>query len=58
MDLGPLGLLMNRPTLAALVLFLATGVCASAQTLSPDVLPDQYELRFAFNLQEETFTGS
>lgn len=31
---------------------------ASAQPLPAEVVPDQYELRFAFDLQHDSFTGS
>jgi aminopeptidase N len=42
---------------AASLAFLAPAL-AFAQPLPPDVVPDQYELRFAFDLEHDSFTGS
>jgi len=42
--------------IACVVLSLARSV--SAQPLSTDVVPDQYELRFTLDFQTDTFTGS
>ena len=41
---------------AASVLFVATA--ASSRPLPAEVVPDQYELRFAFDLQHDAFTAS
>jgi aminopeptidase N len=40
------------------VLVIAAPRLASAQPLPADVVPDQYELRLALNLQDDTVTGS
>jgi aminopeptidase N len=48
-----------RPVAALFVLLvIAAPRLASAQLLPADVVPDQYELRLALNLQDDTVTGS
>lgn len=51
---------INRPRalFVAFALVAGASTLASAQPLSADVVPDQYELRFALNFQDDTFTGS
>ena len=39
-------------------LILGAGSLASAQPLPADVVPDQYEMRFTFDLQHDSFTGA
>ncbi len=51
--------LLQRSVLFVLAALIFGGASlASAQPLPSDVVPDQYELRFTFDLQTDTFAGS
>ncbi len=51
-------MLIHRITRVLLTLLIAGAGTASAQPLPADVVPDQYDLRFTFDLSHGAFTGS